>query len=178
MSWAVQQQNKVFAALRRNGFINILRGDIRIKYWSNSRRAGWVAYSAIRNLSSESAFALGPRKTVVKDFEFADRRTFRLRGPCWTLFSGAPCNTLTSVIHSALPSCLSDHCQDGTVLLGKFQSHFMCVRIGAKNASLFPSVCLFVRLSPFTSAGPTGRNPVKLEIGEYHENLSGNPTFS
>jgi hypothetical protein len=177
MSWAVQQQNRVFAATHRNYFINILRGDIRIKFWSNARRVGWVACSAIRNLSTNLTFALGPRKTTVKDFEFADRMTFRLREPCWTVFSGAPCNTLTSDIHSTLPSCLSDHCQDGTILLGQFQSHFRCVRIVVKNALLFPSVCLSVSLSPCNSAGPTGRTYVKLEFGECNENLSGNSKF-
>lgn len=131
----------------------------------------------MRNLSTNSSFALGPTKTVIKDFESAGRRTFLLRGPNWSVFSGVPRNTLTSVIHSALPSCLSDHCHDGTALLGKFQSHFRCVRIVAKNASLFPSICLSVHLSPCTSAGPTGRTSVKLEIGECRENLSGNPIF-
>jgi len=145
MSWTVQQQNSVFAAIHKNYFISILRGDIRIKFWSNARRVGWVACSAIWNLSTNSAFALGPKKTTVKDFEFAGRRTFRLRGPCWTVFSGSPCNTLTSDIHSTLPSCLSDHCQDGTALLGKFQSHFRCVRIVVTTLCYFhPFVCLSV----------------------------------
>jgi len=140
MSSAVQQQNRVFAALHWNNFINILRGDIRIKYWSNARRAGWVACSAIRNLSTNSAFALGPRKT--SSLQAAWRSGCVDPAGLFSLVHRV--TLLTSVTHSALSSCLSDHCQDGTALLGKFQSHFKCVRIVAKKLRSFQ---LFVYLS-------------------------------
>jgi hypothetical protein len=173
MSWTVQQQNWVFAALHRNRFIDILRGGIRIEFWSHVWRGGCVACSAIRNLSTNSAFGLGRRKILLKDFEFAGRRTFRLRGPFLTIFSDAPCNT--SAIRIPLPSCSSEHCQNRRALLWKFQNHFRYARVVAKNASLFPSVCLSLRLSSCTSADPTVRNSAKLEIWECHENMSRNP---
>lgn len=104
-----------------------------------------VACSAIRNLSTNSAFGLRRRKTLLKDFEYAGRRTFRLRGSCLTIFSGASCNTLTSAIRIPLPSCSSEHCQNRRALLWKFQSHFRCVRVVEKMLSYFlPFVCMSV----------------------------------
>lgn len=145
MSSAVQQQNRVFAALYRNYFINILRGDIRIKYWSNARRAGWVACSATRNLSTNSVFALGLRKTVVKDFEFAGRRTFRLRGPCWTVFSGAPCNAF-NFCRTQLFAFMSIRPLSGWDSTAREISEpFHVPSHSREKDSFFPSVCLSVR---------------------------------
>jgi hypothetical protein len=42
-------------------------------------RAAWEAYSATWNLGTNSAFALGPRKTTETLIELAGRRTFRMQ---------------------------------------------------------------------------------------------------
>ena len=127
---------------------------------------------------TEFEHQLGICSGTEEDFEFAGSMTFRLRGPCWTIFSGAPCNTF-NFCHTQRFVFMSIRPLSGWDSTAREISEPFQVRSHSREkASFFPAVCLSVRLSPRTSAGPTGRNSVKLEIGEYHENLPGNPKFS